>query len=718
MDGKRILVTGGAGYLGCALCPLLAEQGAQVRVFDRLYFGSEGLLSVLKSDDFELIEGDMRAIERFPGILDDVWAVVHLASLANDPSCDLSPTMAEDINHTASVKLAEMARSRGVERFVFASSCSVYGASGEKLVSELSPLSPVSLYARLKIRSERALFGMVDERFCVTALRQATLFGYSPRMRFDLAINLMTMSAVVKHEITVLGGGNQWRPFVHVRDAARAILAVLSAEREEVSSQIFNVGSNSLNLKISDLAKLVAAEVPDTAVSVAPDDADRRSYRVRFDRIQRHLGYETTITPEEGVSELSKAIQRGDITEPYDSRYFNVMHLKRLMSIPTAEGGETPRTKPLKNYLPAISSADRERVSHDLETVATGAMSDPVSGLANMLSETFDASGVVLLHSHYLAVLGAFLLLDRSLNKRIVLHPFVDARVFAAASQLGLTPVICDIDGDTLCFDLTKLETLVDEGVAAVFAGSILDIPEPLAALSSLLDEAGCPLLVDTQNQMGAMVMDRDVASFGALTTVDFGVDQNVTALGGGAILLQDASRKERCLDLLSCRLAEGPAPFVERQLGLSVLSAMLAMSNLERLYETASVRRHLQDVYDEALCECPYVRLVRSRDGVKRSGSRYPVFVDFDRLEIDAWQLERFMKQEKIECSRGKDCAVDIAGARLRGKTNRRASNLAQQISDLRSQLIFLPLHSEMNADDVNDAAFALQKIVNHFAR
>jgi len=720
LQGKKILVTGGAGYLGCVLCPLLVERGADIRVFDRLYFGDSGLLSVLNQDRFELVKGDIRTAEKFPWLLDDVWAVVHLASLANDPSCDLSPTMAEEINHAATIKLAKMAQSRGVERFVFASSASVYGACGDKLVSEASALCPVSLYARLKIRSERALLGMSDESFAVTVLRQATLFGYSPRMRFDLAINLMTMSAVEKHEIIVLGGGGQWRPFLHVKDAARAIATVLSADRGDVAAEVFNVGSNEHNVRIRDLAEIVAAEVPDTKIEVAPDDADRRSYRVRFDRIENRLGYETTEALGQGAREIAGALREGRLSEPYSSRYFNVIHLKHLMSIPVAEGGETSRTSLLRNRLPAISSSDRERVSNELKSVAEGQLGDPIGDFETSLRETFDASAALLLHSHYLALLGAFSMLERGSRKGIVIHPFADARVYAAASQLGFRPVICDIDENTLCYDLEKLEQHLEEGVAAaVVAGSILDVPEPLETLQSMADEARRPLIVNTQNLLGATVLDRDVASYGSVAVLDLGVDQNMTTLGGGVILMGDASMKEQVCDFLACRLADGPQPFVQRQLGLSPVSAMLGTSNLERLYDTAGTCRNLQTAYDELLTDVPHVRIARPAEGTQRSGSRYPVFIDFHKLELDALQLERLLKAENIEAFKGGgDCAAEVAIARSRGQAKGKSSNISPTAAALLSQLIFLPLHLGMTADDVSCAAYALQKVIDYFVR
>ena len=718
MEGKRILVTGGAGYLGCILCPMLADQGASVCVFDRLYFGKEGLLSAMAPESFELVAGDIREVERFPQLLTDVWAVVHLASLANDPSCDLSPTMAEQINHAATIKLARMAQAKGVERFVFASSCSVYGASGDKQVSEDSPLAPVSLYARLKIKSERALLPMADEVFAPTALRQATLFGFSPRMRFDLAINLMTMSAVVKGEIIVLGGGRQWRPFVHVKDAARAIIAVLKADKEVVAGQVFNVGSNSLNFTIEALASLVASRVPKTRVQVAPDDADKRSYRVRFDRIEQRLGYSARVGPDEGVEEIRAAIVEGHIREPYGSQHFNVMHLKHLMSVPVAHGGETPRTRTLQNFLPPIESCDRDRVCQELQIVARGQWRDPVKELEEMLSETFDRPAALLLHSHYLALLGALSTLGEGPHKEVIIHPFADGRLYGAAVQLGFTPVICDVDEETLCYDFGRLKQLLGDNTVGIVAGSILDIPEPLPTLEATATEAGVSLIVNVQDLLGASVLHNPVASYGTVSVVDFGVDQNVTTLGGGAVLLNDANERQRILDFLSCRLASGPIAVAERQFVLSPMCAMLGVSTLERLSEISQTCRKLQHAYEEVLSDARRIKLPRPTRGARRSGSKFPILVNLDGLPIDIWELERLMRAERIEALRGRDCALDLAVTQMRANQDSIDQDLAPKARAMRSGLLFLPLHSKMTTGDVNDAASALLKILTYFEK
>src|SRR3989338_2427488 len=189
---KKILVTGGAGYIGCVLVKWLLDGGYSVRVFDRLFFGEDPIRRFLKNPEFELVKGDMRDIEDFPNLLDGVYAVIHLASLSNDPSCDVDPQDTMDINYIASLKLAELCKKNKVKRFLFSSSCSVYGASEDTILDEQSEKAPVSLYAKSKIDFENKLLEMMDKDFSPTILRNGTVFGLSPRMRFDLVVNIMT----------------------------------------------------------------------------------------------------------------------------------------------------------------------------------------------------------------------------------------------------------------------------------------------------------------------------------------------------------------------------------------------------------------------------------------------------------------------------------------------------------------------------------------------
>ncbi len=313
-----VLVTGGAGYIGSVLCEQLLDGGHEVRALDRLYFGREPISHLEGRKGFEVIRDDIRSVgpEPFEGV--DV--VVHLAGISNDPACDLDSRITQEVNVDGTVRVAKQAREAGVSRFIFSSSCSVYGASDGAVLDEQSERVPVSLYARTKIESEEDLTQMNGDGFAVTMLRNGTVYGLSPRMRFDLVINLMTLYAHRHRKIFVLGGGQQWRPLVHVHDVARSVVAVMDAPIEKVAGEVFNVGETDHNFQTVRIAQMVRDVLPYTDVEMVPDDPDRRSYRVGFDKIRDVLGFEITRTPHEGIVEIKQALEAGTVDDGIRSR--------------------------------------------------------------------------------------------------------------------------------------------------------------------------------------------------------------------------------------------------------------------------------------------------------------------------------------------------------------------------------------------------------------
>jgi nucleoside-diphosphate-sugar epimerase len=329
----HVLVTGGAGYIGSTLVPLLLEAGHRVTVVDRFFFGEEPLARARQAYPNELVlcRADVRALEL--GVFEGVEGVVDLAGISNDPSCELSPELTREINLGGSVRVARLAQQAGVGRLVFASSCSVYGHGQSEKLTEDSPKHPVSLYAHCKAEAEERLFELCrDTGFCGTALRFATIFGVSGRMRFDLAVNVMSKNAYVKRKITVDGGGRQWRPFVHVRDVGDCICRVLGAPRELVAGKVFNVGSNPNNVRIVNLAYRVRDHVPGTEVMMAPTDPDLRDYNVAFDLIARELGFVPSRTIDHGIEEVLGALRDGSI-DPDDRRGYTLRQYQFLAEV-------------------------------------------------------------------------------------------------------------------------------------------------------------------------------------------------------------------------------------------------------------------------------------------------------------------------------------------------------------------------------------------------
>jgi nucleoside-diphosphate-sugar epimerase len=319
---KAVLVIGGAGYIGSELCRRLLNEKYRVRVLDALLYGKESIEPLLSLEDFEFIHGDSRDIESVVRATRHMDAVVHLGEIVGDPASALDERLTREINVVATRMVAQTAKGMGVRRFVYASSCSVYGASDE-LLGERSALTPVSLYARAKIDAESIILQLQDERFEPVVCRFATVYGLSHRPRFDLVINLLTAKATSDREITVFGG-DQWRPFVHVSDVARALALVLKAQRSVVAGEIFNLGSNEQNLTVTMVAEAVQRLIPSARILPLAGDGDRRNYRVDFAKIRDRLGFVPEIAIEAGIREIEMAIREGRLDHYSAVRYSNL----------------------------------------------------------------------------------------------------------------------------------------------------------------------------------------------------------------------------------------------------------------------------------------------------------------------------------------------------------------------------------------------------------
>jgi nucleoside-diphosphate-sugar epimerase len=323
----RILITGAQGYIGAVLASTLIDRGYEVVGLD-VGFYADGCLYDGIACPSALIAKDIRNITRED--LEGFDAVVHLAELSNDPMAQHNPTLTFRINHRGTVELAMMCKEIGIPRFVYTSSCSVYGAGHGDMKDEQSETDPQTAYAECKVMVERDLAAMATDNFSPTFLRNATAYGASPRMRFDIVLNNLAGLAWTRKEIIMTSDGSPWRPLVHVRDIAHAIACTLEAPREIVHNQIFNVGSTAHNYRVREIAAVVADTFPDCKLSFGNSDGDNRSYRVCFDKIRANLpGFHCRRTPSEGAMELRQLFQDIQMTrERFEFRGFT--RLKQL----------------------------------------------------------------------------------------------------------------------------------------------------------------------------------------------------------------------------------------------------------------------------------------------------------------------------------------------------------------------------------------------------
>jgi nucleoside-diphosphate-sugar epimerase len=323
---KKVLVTGGAGYIGSVLVRILLNNGYQVRAFDSLKFGGDALYDVAQHPAFEFMKGDIRNDADIDRALAGMDFIAHLAAIVGDPACSKFADEANEVNWTASVNLFEKAEKAGIKRFVFASTCSNYGKmeDPDSFVDENSELRPVSLYAELKVKYENYLLQEKKaSKTCATALRFSTVYGFSPRIRFDLTVNEFTRNVCLKGEQEIWGPQFN-RPYCHVDDLARAVMLALEAPEAKVRSNVFNVGDTSENYSKRMLMEEIQKQIPSAKAIYIEKSEDPRDYRVNCDKIKKELGFTITKRVPEGIREIAKLMHSGIITDPYSQKFRNI----------------------------------------------------------------------------------------------------------------------------------------------------------------------------------------------------------------------------------------------------------------------------------------------------------------------------------------------------------------------------------------------------------
>lgn len=326
---SKVLIAGGAGYLGSQLSEMLLDAGYEVTVLDIMWFSEISIAHLVSRYGFSAVKVDLRRIDEVAPHLVGVDIVINLAGLVGDHACTINPLVTLSCNYLSTVNLAVLSKHLGVQRYIFASSCSVYGAAGGQILSEVSETNPVSLYAKDKLSCENALLELNSEGFHTTSLRLSTLYGLSKRMRYDLVLNKLAAQASLG-EVIIINGGSQIRPFLHVKDAASAFLSVLRADVVLVSGQIFNVGDDEYNLSIMKVADLIKTILPATQVNISKHVVDRRDYHVTFKKIRNSLNYRPTIPILDGINEIICSMDNSKYGLLNDEAYVNEAKLKAL----------------------------------------------------------------------------------------------------------------------------------------------------------------------------------------------------------------------------------------------------------------------------------------------------------------------------------------------------------------------------------------------------
>lgn len=322
----KVLVTGGAGYIGSVLVKLLLDKGYYVRVLDNLSFGGESIVELFNNDNFNFVKGDIRNIDDLRKAMNGISYVAHLASIVGDPACAINPELTKDININGAKLTYKVANEMGIKKFVFASTCSNYGKmkNPEEYVDETSELQPVSLYAQTKVEFEEFLLSQNSSNEAKpTCLRFSTVYGLSPRIRFDLTVNEFTKELALERELLVFGE-QFWRPYCHVVDLCRGVLCIFEADENKVAFNVFNVGDTSENYQKAMIVNEIKKQLPSSKIKYVKRNEDPRDYRVSFEKIKNELGFRITKKVPDGIKDVIRIVQDKFINDPDDSKYKNI----------------------------------------------------------------------------------------------------------------------------------------------------------------------------------------------------------------------------------------------------------------------------------------------------------------------------------------------------------------------------------------------------------
>lgn len=723
----RVLVTGGAGYLGSHLVRFLIGRGHQVRVLDRLCFGDRNLEELGPAESCEVIRGDIRRIDELKHVLHDVEGIVHLAGLANDPSCDLDPEMAIDVNLESTRRLAALAVEAGVRRFVLASSCSVYGKGVFDTLDEESPTNPVSVYAESKLESERALLALKGPSFEPVFARPATLFGWSSRMRFDLAINLMVATASRKKCISVFGGGNQWRPFVHVRDAARAFAMLLEAPSAKVSGEVFNLGSDGSNYRIIDLAKAIIGMYDDVRLEVVNDDEDQRTYNVQFGKIRKVIGFESEISVEAGAREIRANLEDPSIN-PFDTIYFNVRRMKELLGIPVSLGGEPVTARFIPLSPPSIGPEEEAAVVQVLRSgwLTTGAK---VTEFEKAFADAVGAPHAVAVSSCTAALHLCLVRAGVRPGDEVIASPLTWVSTANTVENMGAKLVLADVNPDTLNIDPKAVERAITPRTKAIMPVHLAGQPCELDAIYALAKRHGITVVEDAAHALGAAYKGTPIGNCGGPTCFSFYPVKNITTIEGGMITLRTEEEAQALRMLAHNGLstiawnrygndAPPSAPEVVQpgyKYNMTNVSASIGLEQVKKLGSFLAARKRLARIYQSVLSEIDEVELPAVLPDVNHAWHLMIVKLRLDMLTLTRDEIAHALRLENV------GTGVHFVSVH-RHAYYRKALGLGDEAlphaSAASDRVLSLPLHPQLTDKHLADVTEALKKVLRHARR
>lgn len=720
----RILVTGGGGYLGSCLTALLLERGHEIRIFDRFCFGREAIADLEAQANCSVVAGDIRRLQEHPNLLDGVDAVAHLAALSNDPSCDLDADMAWDVNTESTVELARQAAEHGVRRFLLHSTCAVYGRGVFEILDEASPANPVSTFGHTKHAAEERLLLQHGGSFEPVIARTATMYGWSRRMRFDLAVNQMAATALRQQRIVVRGGGNQWRPFVHVQDAAEALARLLEAEGATVSGEVFNVGADDQNLRIRDLAETVGAAIGEVSVELAKDDDDQRNFRVRFDKLQDTLGFTPTHTLDDGIEEL-KTHLTNFAADPFSDDFVNVARMKALRATPVDEGGEPVAARFIALSKPSIGEEEEEAV---VEALRSGWLtSGPKIGTFERdFAKTVDAEHAVAVSSCTAALHLSLIDAGVTPGDEVITSPITWASTGNSILNMGAKVVFCDVDPATMNLDPAKLEAVITDRTKAIMPVDLAGLPCDLDAIKAIAKRHGIAVVEDAAHALGARYRGAAIGGLADYTCFSFYAVKNITTMEGGMVTLNDPDRAKHLRFLSTNGMSAtawdryGRSAVVSPQevvapgfkCSMSNVGAAMGVEQLKKFPRFKAARKRLAEMYNAVLGGIDEIEVPPTTPESDHAWHLYMVRFRLDRLNKTRDELAYLLRRENI------GTGIHFYGLHLhqyyRESLGMQPGDLPVA-TDLSQRILSLPLHPEMTDKNVHEVVSALKKVLAH---